>query len=273
MSERYSVDDLIYLMSRLRSPEGGCPWDLEQDFKSITPSTIEEVYEVVDAIEREDWAHLPEELGDLLFQIIFYSQLAREQELFEFSDIVHMLTDKLVRRHPHVFKTGSLRDDGDAADIEVNQVLHNWEKIKEDERKVKGQIGVIDDVPLALPALQRAQKLQKRVAKAGMDWRSVDAVFAKLDEEVAELKQAIATQAKTEIQDELGDVLFCCVNLARHLGLDADHSLRSSNHKFADRIRAMESILKQEKRSWSECDDDKLEQLWAQAKTLVASNE
>lgn len=272
MSERYSLDDLIYLMSRLRAPEGGCPWDLEQDFKSITPSTIEEVYEVVDAIEREDWGHLAEELGDLLFQVVFYSQLAREEKLFEFSDIIHSLTDKLVRRHPHVFKTGTLRDDGSGSQLNTDEVLNNWEKIKADERKAKGQVGVIDDVPLALPALQRAQKLQKRVAKAGMDWRSVDAVFEKIDEEIDELKEAIAGQSKEDIQNELGDVLFCCVNLARHLGLDADQSLRASNNKFADRIRAMEAMLKSDGQAWSDCDDDVLDKMWERAKQQLSEN-
>jgi len=271
MSQHYALDDLIYLMSRLRSPEGGCPWDLEQDFRSITPSTIEEMYEVVDAIEREDWGHLKEELGDLLFQIVFYAQLAQEQSLFEFGDIIHSLTDKLVRRHPHVFKTGKLRDEGQGAELEVNEVLSNWDKIKADERGAKGQAGVIDDVPLALPALQRAQKLQKRLSKVGMDWRSVDAVFEKIDEELAELKEAITEQDAAQMQSELGDVLFCCVNLARHLKLDADHSLRTANNKFSDRVRVMENILLSENKTWSDCDDVALDAMWERAKKQLTN--
>jgi len=254
-------------MSRLRRPETGCPWDIAQDYVSITPSTIEEAYEVVDAIERKDYVHLKEELGDLLFQVVFYSQLGEEDGYFDFKNIVHELTDKLVRRHPHVFPDGTLESERDCSSIsEVDKVKESWEIIKAEERKKKGNSGVLDDVPLSLPALQRSQKLQKRVAKAGMDFRSLSDVIDKLQEEITELKAEISEDNRTGVEDEMGDVLFCCVNLARHLKVDADQSLRASNSKFELRVKQMEIALKQENLVLSDCNDEKLDALWQQAK-------
>ena len=268
--QNYTFDDLLYLMQRLRASDGGCSWDLKQNYLSITPSTIEEVYEVVDTIEREDWSHLKEELGDLLFQIVFYAQLANEDGYFDFAAIVHAITDKLVRRHPHVFPNGVLREQPSFDNIlETEAVVTNWEQIKHNERQAKGCDGVLDDVPLALPALQRAQKLQKRVSKAGMDFSDLDQVFAKLEEEITELKQAVAKRNKDNIEEELGDVLFCCTNLARHLKCDADQSLRRSNNKFVERVETMEQLLKAENKVWSDCDDVALESLWQQSKALL----
>lgn len=269
---KYSIDDLQTLMARLRKPETGCPWDIEQNYLSITPSTIEEVYEVVDAIEQQDYAHLKEELGDLLFQVIFYAQLGREDGHFSFDDIVDGLTAKLIRRHPHVFPTGQLaseREPGEAGLKAAQQVSEQWDKIKQSERQQNGNSGLISDIPKALPALQRAQKLQKRVAKQGMDWRSVNAAVDKLDEEVAELKQAIKEGEQVAIKDELGDVLFTCVNVARKLKMDADQSLRVANTKFERRIESMQALIDQQDLSWKTLDDDGLDALWQQAKSQV----
>ena len=263
VSVQYSVSDLLYLMQRLRTPETGCPWDLEQNYLSITPSTIEEAYEVVDAIEQEDFAHLREELGDLLFQVVFYAQLAKEENRFDFDAVVHEITAKLIRRHPHVFPDGTLS----SVFIETEQkssakVLAKWEAIKQQERQGKGHEGLLDDVPLALPALQRAQKIQKRVAKAGMDWSSADAVLEKLQEEIAELREAIALGSKDAIKDEMGDVLFTCVNVARHLQLDADQALRASSGKFEARINTMTKLMANDDVSWQELNASQLDQYW-----------
>ena len=266
----YDLESLLELMRRLRTPETGCPWDLEQSYLSITPSTIEEVYEVVDAIEREDFDHLREELGDLLFQIVFYARLAQEEGRFDFSDIVHSLTAKLIRRHPHVFPQGRL-DSERRLNLDEEQVLQRWEQIKTEERQEKGQHGILEDVPKALPGLQRAQKLQKRVAKAGMDWRSVEDSIVNLESEIAELREAIKAGDQIEVEDELGDMFFSCVNIARHLKLDADKSLRRSNKKFEQRIMKMEELFRQRGLSWGELDDNQLDQLWRESKSKLAS--
>lgn len=233
----YHLEDLMYLMQRLREPETGCPWDLKQDYQSITPSTIEEAYEVVDAIERGDLDHLKEELGDLLFQVIFYSQLADEDKRFTFHDVVHVITEKLVRRHPHVFPDGTLRSrraPGEALDD--TQIKASWENIKQNERSEKGNAGVFDDVPKALPALTRAAKLQKRAAKLGFDWPEAGPVLDKLDEELQELRDAFASGSESDIAGELGDLMFTCVNLSRHLGHDPDSLMRRANHTFESRF-------------------------------------
>lgn len=286
-SPKYDITDLLYLMKRLRTPETGCAWDLEQSYASITPSTIEEAYEVVDAIQREDFVHLKEELGDLLFQVIFYTRLAEEDELFDFSSVVDTLTAKLVRRHPHVFPEGTLTSAiSDPSERESAAVLKQWEQIKSDERKEKGQGGVLDDVPLALPSLQRAQKMQKRVAKAGMDWRSVDAALKNLESEIAELREAISEgdaqtaegvdvaardRAREAIADEMGDVLFSCVNVARKLKLDSDQVLRQANTKFERRIGEMEAALKADNvKAWDSLSDEALLACWQQAKQRLA---
>lgn len=236
---QYTVNDLLRVMQRLRDPEDGCPWDLKQDFRSIVPSTLEECYELAEAIEHGDYPHVAEELGDVLFQVVFYARLGEEQGLFSFPDIVHTLVDKLLRRHPHVFAQGEI--EGIVADaVDVAEVKHSWEAIKRDERAARAQGGVLDDVPVALPALPRAQKLQKRAALVGFDWPDAAAVLGKLDEERCELQEAMEAGVETAIADEMGDLLFTCVNLSRHLGLDAETVLRQASAKFEQRFRAME---------------------------------
>lgn len=263
---RYGVDDLLRVMQRLRDPDGGCPWDLKQDFGSIVPSTLEECYELADAIERGDLPHVAEELGDVLFQVIFYSQLGSEQDAFDFYSVVDGLVEKLVRRHPHVFANGDIEGRVDHT-LSTEQVKANWESIKQRERTAKSHHGVLADVPLTLPALPRAQKMQKRAASVGFDWHSTGAVIAKLEEEVAELKAALADGNAEHIADEFGDVLFSAVNLGRHLKLDAETSLRHASHKFERRFVAMEQAALSEGVSLDSESQDQLERRWQAAKS------
>lgn len=268
MNERYTLSDLLTLMARLRKPKTGCSWDLKQNFRSITPSTIEEVYEVVDAIEREDFAQLREELGDLLFQIVFYSQLAAEDGRFDFADIIDGLTAKLLRRHPHVFPDGTLHSERTLESaLETQQVAVQWEQLKRREREMKGQHSVLDDVPLALPSLPRAQKLQKRVSRVGMDWADLASATDKIDEELAELREAIAADDREAFQEELGDLFFSCVNVARLSKLDAESVLRAANAKFEQRIRSVEAALARDGRDWMDCGEKELDDYWRAAKS------
>lgn len=239
--ETYTIDDLLYLMARLRDPHTGCPWDIKQTYASIAPSTIEEAYEVVDAIEKQDFAHLKEELGDLLFQVIFYSQLGREEQRFEFTDVVSALVAKLIRRHPHVFPDGSLHSRVEHRDLLPGDVKQRWEAIKQQEREQKGRYGVLDDVPVNLPALTRATKLQKRAAGVGFDWDNVQGPIAKVREELVEVEAALAAQDEAAIAEELGDLLFAVVNITRYLKLDAETVLRAANSKFERRFQYMEA--------------------------------
>lgn len=262
-----NLADLLAVMSRLRDPATGCNWDLRQTYQSIAPSTIEEAYEVVDAIEREDYQHLREELGDLLFQVIFHSQLAAEEQRFSFADVVADLANKLVRRHPHVFPEGTLdsrRPAGSAPD--ETAIARMWEEIKEEERAAKGAVGLLDDLPLALPAMTRAAKMQKRASHCGFDWVHIDGVIAQVDEELHELQDAIARQSASDIAEEAGDLLFSAVNLTRHLGLDAESVLREGNRKFERRFRYIESRLAEEGSSPEKADVDYMERLWHEAK-------
>ncbi len=265
-ADRYAIDDLLRVMQRLRDPEHGCPWDLRQTFQSIVPSTLEECYELAATIESGDYPHMAEELGDVLFQVVFYSQLGREQGLFSFESVVDSLVEKLVRRHPHVFADGTI--EGVVGTREsLASVAQSWEAIKQSERKRKNQAGLLADVPLALPALPRAQKLQKRAAQAGFDWENVAGVLDKLSEEVAELRSALAEGNEAAIGDELGDVLFTCVNLARHLRRDAEGSLRQASSKFESRFRTMEFIAEQQGLALEALDSDALDGLWRAAKS------
>ncbi|QKX19137.1 nucleoside triphosphate pyrophosphohydrolase [Microbulbifer sp. YPW1] len=266
MKETYTVEDLQFLMSQLRNPDGGCPWDLKQTFSSIVPSTIEEAYEVAEAIELEDFEHLHEELGDLLFQVIFYAQLGREQGHFDFSRIVDTLVRKLVRRHPHVFPSGDLHGDNQTREIDEQQVKANWELIKAAEREAKGEQGTLDGVAAGLPALTRAAKLQKRASQVGFDWPEIDGVLAKVEEEVRELREAIASGNSEHSREELGDLLFSCVNVARHLNEDPEAALRQCNRKFQQRFGAVESALKQRNLQPSDVSLEELDQLWEEAK-------
>lgn len=261
----YGIEDLRYLMRRLRDPKSGCPWDLKQNFQSLTSHTIEEAYEVVDAIEQDDMSQLSEELGDLLFQIIFYSQLAEEQSQFSFDDIISTITQKLIRRHPHVFPEGTIESSRvSLADAEIVEIKRVWEEIKRQERTDKGVGKTLDDIPLALPALNRALKLQKRAANVGFDWSDIKPVIEKINEEVIELEVEIKRGDKVGMADELGDLLFSCVNLARHLKLDPETSLRGANQKFKRRFESMELLAGKTK--IEDHSADQLELLWGKVK-------
>ncbi|MBA1194761.1 nucleoside triphosphate pyrophosphohydrolase [Pseudomonas entomophila] len=265
----YTLDDLLALMARLRHPQHGCPWDLKQDYASIVKHTLEEAYEVADTIERGDFAHLQGELGDLLFQVVYYSQLAREEGRFAFADVVDGITRKLIRRHPHVFPTGDLHAPLDSPRLSEDQVKARWEAIKAEERAEKGvpeQLSLLDDVPAALPALSRATKLQKRAAQVGFDWPDALPVLDKVREELDEVLQAMAEGDADAIEDELGDLLFATANLARHLKQDPENALRRANRKFERRFRFIEQALRDSARPFEDCTLDELDALWGEAK-------
>ncbi len=263
-SPRYSLDDLLAIMGRLRDPERGCPWDVRQDFSSIASYTIEEAYEVADAIDRRDWPDLRDELGDLLLQVVFHSQMAAEQGLFDFGDVVHAISAKMRRRHPHVF--------GDVRYADLDEQKRAWEGIKTAERADKGVLA--DDSALAgisagLPEWRRALKLQQRAAGAGFEWPDPQPVLAKLVEEVDEVRAEFANGADpARLEDEMGDVLFVMVNLARHAGVDFSQALRHANAKFERRFRQMEQLAATEGGKFDERTLDEQEQLWRRAKRL-----
>lgn len=274
---RYTIDDLQSVMARLRDPERGCPWDLQQNFRSIAPHTLEECYELVDAIERDDFAQVREELGDVLFQVIFYAQMGREQERFAWDEVVHNLTEKLLRRHPHVFPSGqwgadASRDDDARVAANVEQVHQTWERIKQDERAAKQQGGVLDDVPVALPALSRGAKLQKRAARVGFDWQNWQQVLEKIREEQDEVVEAIEAGDTAAIQDEIGDLLFACVNLARFVDIDPEAALRGANSKFERRFRFIESELAAQGVRPEQSTIETMEALWVEAKRRERSS-
>ena len=262
-SRRYDLNDLLRVMERLRDPETGCPWDVKQDFLSIAPSTLEEAYELVEAIEQQDYAHVAEELGDLLFQVIFYTQMGRERGLFDMHQVIDTLVDKLLRRHPHVFAEGEIEGVVDS-DASVSEVKHIWEAVKAEERAAREQHGALDDVPVALPAISRAQKLQKRAANVGFDWADIGGVMDKLQEEIGELQ---AAESSTAREEELGDLMFTCINLARHLGVDAETALRRSSSKFESRFNEMERALKQAGQRVEDVDSQALDEAWEAAKS------
>lgn len=264
----YNIDDLLYLMARLRDPVSGCPWDCSQDYKSLVPYTIEEVYEVVDTIERNDFIHLREELGDLLFQVVFYARVAEQDGLFDFSMVVDGIVRKLLARHPHVFPAGTLDSHRSEAEQALeNEIVAQWETIKQGERRNKGHSHILADIPAALPALVRAQKIQKRAAKAGFDWPDMASVFAKTREEIHELEVALDASDQDMIEDEMGDLLFCFVNLARHGGFDAETLLRRATLKFETRFSAMEELAQAAGESFADLDPDAQDQLWRQVKS------
>jgi len=256
-----NIKQLLDIMAALRHPQTGCPWDTKQTFATIVPYTLEEAYEVADTIERGDMRELKDELGDLLFQVVFYAQMAKEQGLFDFADVVDAINDKLVRRHPHVFA---------GVKFENEQAVHdNWEKSKAAERDTKSEsekASLLDGVAKSLPALKRAQKLQKRAARVGFDWPEVEPVLDKLDEEITELREALAAGDKAAQQEEMGDLIFTCVNLARHLDVDSEEALRHCNQKFEKRFGFIEQSLQQQGREMSQCSSDELEALWQAAK-------
>jgi MazG family protein len=255
-----SIDRLLQIMARLRDPQRGCPWDLEQSFGTIAPYTIEEAYEVADAIERKDYPALRDELGDLLFQVVFHSQMAREQGSFAFDDVVAAICDKMERRHPHVF--GEARIESAAAQTVA------WEEQKRLERERSGK-SVLADVPLALPALTRANKLGKRAAQVGFEWPDVAGALDKLDEELGELRKGLGAQAdQAHITDELGDVLFCVVNVCRYLGVDPETALKGANAKFERRFGYIEQRLQEQGRTAREATLEEMDRLWDEGKGL-----
>lgn len=268
----YKLDDLLQLMARLRHPEHGCPWDLKQSYASIVPYTLEEAYEVADAIERGDFDHLPGELGDLLFQVVYYSQLATEEGRFGFAEVVDGITAKLIRRHPHVFPDGDLYAAPDAARLEEAAVKQRWEELKAEERAAKAeapeQLSLLDDVPQALPALSRAAKLQKRAAQVGFDWPEALPVLDKVREELDEVLEAMSENDPQAIAEELGDLLFAVANLARHLKVEPEAALRAANGKFERRFRFIEQALREAGRPIENCSLDELDALWGEAKKL-----
>ncbi|MDG9928745.1 MULTISPECIES: nucleoside triphosphate pyrophosphohydrolase [unclassified Pseudomonas] len=272
MQDRYSLDDLLHLMARLRDPRHGCPWDLKQSYATIVPHTLEEAYEVADAIERGDFDHLPGELGDLLFQVVYYSQLAKEEGRFEFAAVVDGITRKLVRRHPHVFPDGDLYGAPDMARLEEAAIKQRWEEIKAEERAEKAaapeQLSLLDDVPQALPALSRAAKLQKRAAQVGFDWPEALPVVDKLREELDEVLEAMSENDAEAIAEEVGDLLFVAVNLARHLKVDPETALRAANNKFERRFHYIEQALRDTGRPIENCSLEEMDALWGEAKKL-----
>jgi nucleoside triphosphate diphosphatase len=263
LDKRYTLDDLLAVMARLRDKDSGCPWDVEQSFATIAPYTIEEAYEVADAIARDDLDALKEELGDLLLQVVYHAQMASEDARFDFGDVADTITRKMIRRHPHVF--------GDA-DRSTFLTDGTWQRIKAEEKAERGDArgaSRLNDVPLALPALTRAVKLQKRAAEVGFDWPSLTPVLAKAEEEIAELKAAIGERAggrAERVAEEFGDLLFVMANIARHLALDPEAALRSANDKFVRRFKSIETALAKEGRKPEDASLEEMDQLWDEAK-------
>lgn len=249
------------IMKRLRDPDTGCPWDLEQDFASVAPFTIEEAHEVADAIERQNWDDLKGELGDLLFQSVFHAQMAEEAGLFTFDEVANGMSDKMVARHPHVFGTEN-------RDKSADQQSHDWEKIKAAERAAKAQAGALDGVALGLPALLRAVKLQKRAARVGFDWPTTDEVMDKLREEMDELRAAPDAPSRFE---EFGDLLFVMANLARHMDIDPEAALRATNAKFTRRFESIEAALAADGRRPEDSTLQEMDALWDAAKVAEKS--
>ena len=269
---RHTLEDLLTLMAVLRDREQGCPWDIKQDWDSIVPHTLEEAYEVADAIERRAFDELPGELGDLLFQVVYYAQFGAEEQRFDFHDIVDTLTAKMLRRHPHVFPDGTLasrRPTGVSADeVKTQQVNSRWEALKADERAKRATQppSVLDDVPRTLPALSRAAKLSKRAARVGFDWSNAEGVLAKIREELEEVEEALAAGDRQHAQEEVGDLLFAVTNLARTLGADPEQCLRRTNAKFERRFRFVERALAESERPVNEASLDEMESHWQAAK-------
>lgn len=264
---RYDIADLKEIMARLRDPEGGCPWDLKQSFESIAPYTLEEAYEVVDALEKGDMGALVDELGDLLFQVIYHAQLAHEQQAFEFDDVVQAISEKMVRRHPHVFGDEALTSDEEIAEM--------WARVKGEEKQADLPAGVpsslLDDVPVGLPGLTRAVKLQKKAAKVGFDWPDVGPVLDKIKEELSEFEAELGRDGldgQRAREEEFGDLLFVLANLGRHLKIDPEAALRRANGKFIQRFQYIERELTREGKALSEYSLEEMDAKWDEAKAL-----
>ena len=258
------MQQLLEIMQRLRDPQNGCPWDVEQNFSTIAPFTIEEAYEVADAIERGEMADLKDELGDLLFQVVFHAQMAKEQGSFDFEDVHQAICDKMLRRHPHVF-----------ADLKIKDAAHQkrvWEDYKAAERTEKGEHSLMDGIPAGMAELTRAIKLQKRAAKTGFDWGSAEPVLDKFDEELSEMREAMASGNREAMEDELGDLLFVATNLARQLDIDPGAVLRRGNAKFERRFRAMEDAAGGHE-GLADMQLDAMEALWQRVKKSTEPKE
>ena len=263
-----NISRLLDIMARLRDPQHGCPWDLKQTFDSIAAHTLEEAYEVVDAIERDNFADLEEELGDLLLQVVYYTQMADEQDLFDFDTVAKGIADKLIRRHPHVFADASLASDAELAAA--------WESEKARERNIKqgrqSPASVMDGVAKALPELMRADKLQKRAARVGFDWPETNEIFFKIEEEFGEVQDVLSrNEGNVRLEEEIGDLLFAIVNLSRHVGIPPESALRRANQKFERRFRAIEDRLAQQGRAPNECTLAQLDALWDEVKKQPTS--
>ncbi len=272
LTEQASINKLRWIMSELRAPETGCPWDIKQDFKSIVPHTIEEAYEVadavIDAVEQQDFSELEKELGDLLFQVIFYSQLGEEQKNFSFDSVVTAICEKLIRRHPHVFADKNLTSD--------SEIKANWENEKAKERQQKSldkNISILADIPKNLPALSQAAKIQKRCAHVGFDWHNIEDVFAKVAEEVEEVKVEIEQNNSDALAEELGDLMFAVVNLCRHAKQDPEQLLRQANQKFTKRFNGVEQKVEDSGMKFEQHSLDKLEDYWQQVKLKEKKND
>jgi ATP diphosphatase len=272
LNEQASIEKLRWIMTQLRDPKTGCPWDIKQDFASITSHTLEEAYEVVDAIEQRDFVELEKELGDLLFQVIFYSQLGKEQEHFDLDSVIAAICEKLIRRHPHVFAQANLQTD--------DEIKSNWENEKTLEREQKnqqqnggdavlGRLSILADIPKNLPALSQAAKIQKRCSHVGFDWDNIPDVFAKIEEEVQEVKDELEadTLDKTALAEELGDLMFAVVNLCRHVKEDPETLLRKANKKFSKRFIGVEEQVNKSGKSFTEHDLAELENYWQHVKS------
>ena len=256
--DQHPLFALIEIMAKLRDPQGGCPWDLEQTFATIAPYTVEEAYEVADAIERGDLSDLKEELGDLLLQVVFHSRMAQEQGAFDITDVARAISDKMIRRHPHVF--------GDHAYEDLSAQVAGWEQLKAQERQAKAKTGVLDDVPTGLPALTRAVKLTKRAARVGFDWPTAHEVLDKLREETDEIAVEIEAGDLAKAREELGDILFVCANLARKLDVDPEDALRATNAKFTRRFGFVETELAKRGKTPDQSDLAEMDGLWNDAK-------
>lgn len=258
------IQKLLEVMATLRDPQSGCPWDLQQDFDSVAPYTIEEAYEVADAIQRDDLDGLKDELGDLLFQVVFHARMAEEAGAFSFADVVAGISEKMLRRHPHVF--------GSAAEVAAGQQVEDWEQIKASERAGSSDDSALAGVANALPALKRAEKLGKRASRVGFDWPDRQGVRDKIREELGELEEAIGSRDVDDINEEFGDLLFAVVNLARHLDVDPETSLTAANRKFEERFRSMEEAIIASGRKLKDLSLETLDQEWRAAKKrLLAS--